>query len=316
LIQFLGQSKKKDESKGVLISVNNWNHKPAQAIDLDQSLNFSLKIPENPLQVTQSRAASSLNGIPVVCGGAYPFTKSCYMLTQNGWELHSSMNVERNQFGFAFNSFSSDPVFVALGGNIAGADQIEFYHQQRGWELSNIKLPDFLCCTCARFLNASTVFYSGGYTDCLLSQIQNTSYFVTRTGLVQGPSMKVARADHGSAMIKRNSTSSDHVYIIVGGHESSIIQLLSSVEIYDPVKNLWSDGVPLPFPMRSFGMTEDSFGGILIAGGWIAQASGATTIWYLPHGGLDASWILLPQRLSQPYFANAAVIVPKHFGIF
>jgi len=270
-----------------------------------------------PFFVTQSRAVSSPSGIPVICGGAYPDTKLCYMLTQYGWELHSVLNVKRSQFGFAYNSFSPDPVFVALGGSVTGADQIEFYHHQYGWKLSDLRLPSYICYSCARFINASTVINSGGSKDCVVPQVDNNSYFITPTSLVRGPSMKVKRADHGCALIKRNSTSSDNVYIIAGGYESSLNQLLSSVEIYDPVSNQWSDGVPLPYPMRSFGMTEDRFGGVLIVGGYtISNPDGVTTIWYLPHGGLDASWILLPQKLSYSHNANTASIVPRALGIF
>lgn len=226
------------------------------------------------------------------------------------------MILARGGFGFAYNGFNLDPAYAVIGHDISNSGKMEFYSQQKGWEIANVTYPVDICYNCIAYLNSSTVISTGGGESCHIQNATAMSYLATFTSLNQGPSMKLARMGHGCTRIKRNANASDYVHIVAGGVNPGNVAL-SSVEIFDPLTNNWSDGVSLPFGISSFAMTEDLLGGVLVVGGKNSSfPNGFKSILHLPHAGLDASWTVLQQTLSIPQLGNAAIVVPGSLGIF
>jgi hypothetical protein len=298
----------------ILMSLNSNNassaYSPTQIVDLSLIPKKCQRIPNYPIQVSLSGISSSPSGLPLVCGG-YPATSACYGLSSTGWSPRSSMSIPRNMYGFAFNRFSKEILFVALGSNNDYGYSIEFYHASYGgWLIADVQFPIVIRGNCAVFINESTVLNIGGVNWKKMTPI-NYTFFVTLTTIVRGPSLKISRERHGCARIFRNSTSSDYVYIVAGGL-IDLTQPTDSVEIFDPQTNEWSDGVPLPFPIDASSMTEDTLGGVLIAGGQTSESQlGSSYILHLPHAGLDASWMVLSQTLTGLALRNNAIVLPS-----
>ncbi len=297
-----------------LMSLNSFTnvplYSPTQIVDLSIVPKNCKPIPNYPMQVFSSGISSSPSGMPLVCGG-YPATSACFGLSSTGWIPRTSMTIPRNQFGFAYNRFGTDLLFVALGNNHMTGNSIEFFSSSSSaWLMANIQFPFPIRGNCALFVNGSTVFSIGGVNWNIPIPI-NETYFVTPMTINPGPAMKVSRERHGCARIFRNSTSSDYVYIVAGGLIDGT-NMTDSVEIFDPQTNEWQDGVPLPFPMEAQSMTEDTLGGVLIAGGKSAESPlGSSYILHLPHAGLDASWMVLSQKLTGMATKNCAIVLPS-----
>lgn len=298
-----------------LLSFNSFmNLSPDQVVDLSLFPKKCKSSPNYPITLTNSNVATSPSGWPVACGG-YPPTSACYILTSNGWSLHSNMMIMRNKFGFAVNNFLTDPLYAALGTNDDSGSSIEFYNQSSTtWSMAKVRFPFVIQGNCARFINSSTVFNTGGQNWNDSIAISDT-FFVTSTTLNRGPPMKTPREMHGCSRILRNSTSTDFVMIVAGGFTDAG-NITDSVEIFDPESNEWRDGVPLPFPIGSLAMTEDSLGGVVIAGGaTITNSLGTSYILHLPHAGPDVSWLVLAQTLTGQAKKNSAIGVANSLGV-
>jgi N-acetylneuraminic acid mutarotase len=72
---------------------------------------------------------------------------------------------------------------------------------------------------------------------------------------------------------------------------------LSSVEILDEGSNEWQTGPELPFGIDRSQLVEDQNGGVVLIGGETSSVRNLDTLYQLPHGGLDAVWTKMEQKM-------------------
>jgi hypothetical protein len=85
---------------------------------------------------------------------------------------------------------------------------------------------------------------------------------------------------------------------------------LSSVEILDEGSNEWRTGPELPFRMDDSQMVEDRNGGVVLIGGQSSSFVKLDTLYQLPHGGQDAVWTKMEQKMDTGRFRHTAFLVP------
>lgn len=98
------------------------------------------------------------------------------------------------------------------------------------------------------------------------------------------PMLNEAREDHGVAV-------SGGRLFAIGGYTrdraNAEIRLLASVEIYDPIRQVWEYGPPLPRPRAGFGAAATADGRIYVVGGYHDTDALAEVHMYDPQNG---SW--------------------------
>ncbi len=94
--------------------------------------------------------------------------------------------------------------------------------------------------------------------------------------------------------------------IVAGGWDGSL--RLSSVEILDEGSNEWQTGTELPFGIRFSQMVEDQNGGVILIGG----LGNLDTLYLLPHGGQDAGWTKMEQKMKTGRTWHTAFLVPDN----
>jgi hypothetical protein len=89
---------------------------------------------------------------------------------------------------------------------------------------------------------------------------------------------------------------------------------LSSVEILDEGSNEWQTGPELPFGIRSAQMVEDQNGGVVLIGGYSPSVDNLDTLYHLPHGGQDAVWTKMEQKMNTGRRQHTAFLVPDNLA--
>ncbi len=97
--------------------------------------------------------------------------------------------------------------------------------------------------------------------------------------------------------------------IVAGGLAENI---LSSVEILDEGSNEWQSGPRLPFGIFWSQMIEDQNGGVVLVGGQSLSNPYQDSIYQLPHGGQDAVWTEMEQKLKTGKSYHTAFLVPDN----
>jgi hypothetical protein len=98
--------------------------------------------------------------------------------------------------------------------------------------------------------------------------------------------------------------------IVAGGYDGSSI--LSSVEILDEGSNEWQAGPELPFEIDESQMVEDQNGGVVLIGGYSLSGCNLATLYHLPHGGQDAVWTKMEQKMKTGRYSHTAILVPDN----
>ena len=99
--------------------------------------------------------------------------------------------------------------------------------------------------------------------------------------------------------------------IVAGGYDDS--SYLSSVEILDEGSNEWQTGPELPFAIYDSHMVEDQNGGVILIGGESSSVGTLDTLYQLPHGGQDAVWTKMEQKMKIGRHRHTAFLVPDNF---
>ena len=97
--------------------------------------------------------------------------------------------------------------------------------------------------------------------------------------------------------------------IVAGGYDGSSIK--SSVEILNEGSNEWQTGPELPLSIVWSQMVEDPNGGVVLIGGE-SKAASLDTLYQLPHGGQDAVWTKMEQKLKTGRFYHTAFLIPDN----
>jgi hypothetical protein len=98
--------------------------------------------------------------------------------------------------------------------------------------------------------------------------------------------------------------------IAAGGYDGS--SRLSSVEILDEGSNEWQTGPELPFGIWRSQMVEDQNGGVVLIGGDSYSVANLDTLYQLPHGGQDAVWTKMEQKMKTGRAWHTAFLVPDN----
>jgi N-acetylneuraminic acid mutarotase len=98
--------------------------------------------------------------------------------------------------------------------------------------------------------------------------------------------------------------------IVAGGYDGS--SYLSSVEILDEGSNEWKTGPELPFGIGYSQMVEDQNGGVVLIGGYSESGGNLDTLHQLPHGGQDAVWTKMEQKMKTGRYFHIAFMVPDN----
>ncbi len=125
----------------------------------------------------------------------------------------------------------------------------------------------------------------------------------------EGPELKNKRSSHSCGKIRRNKESQEMSIIAAGGIKSSF---LSSVEILHEGSNEWQMGPELPFGIRYSQMVEDQNGGVILIGGESSSVDNLDTLYQLPHGGQEAVWTKMEQKMQTGRRLHTAFLVPDN----
>ncbi len=177
---------------------------------------------------------------------------------------------------------------------------------EEGWESNIPSLPVKIYGHCMATVNSTTVMVIGGIQNDWSGK---TFYFTFgEESWTEGPELKKKREYHSCGKIRRNKESQE-MSIIVAGGLSYGSSYLSSVEILHEGSNEWQTGPELPFVISSSEMVEDQNGGVVLIGGFSSSAGNLDTLYQLPHGGQDAVWTKMEQKMKTGRYAHTAFLV-------
>jgi hypothetical protein len=180
---------------------------------------------------------------------------------------------------------------------------------EEGWESNIPSLPVTISAHCMVTVNSTTVMAIGGYQNRQWSG--KTFYFTFgEESWTEGPALMDKREYHSCGKIRRNKERQELSIIVAGGYDGS--SFLSSVEILDEGSNEWQTGPELPFGIYGSEMVEDQNGGVVLIGGYSSSGDKLDTLYQLPHGGLDAVWTKMEQKMNTGKYAHTAFLVPDN----
>ncbi len=247
------------------------------------------------------------NGNPILCGGFQSNSQPnmCLSLVNNEWYFSRFMNLERY---FAAAAQLQDGNFLVTGGNkLNNAEMLT----AEVWVRNIPSLPVTVWAHCMVTVNSTTVMVIGGSQNYKASG--KTFYFTFgEESWTEGPELKKKRVHHSCGRIRKNNESQEMSIIVAGGLNGTYGTFLSSVEILDEGTNEWQTGPELPFAIGESQMVEDHNGGVVLIGGRSPSVGNLDTLYQLPHGGQDAVWTKMEQKMKTGRHHHTAFLVPDN----
>jgi hypothetical protein len=180
---------------------------------------------------------------------------------------------------------------------------------EEGWESNIPSLPVTIYAHCMISVNSTTVMAIGGWQNGWISG--TTFYFAFgEESWTKGPELKIKRGYHSCGKIRRNKESQEMSIIVAGGYDG--FSRLSSVEILDEGSNEWQTGPEMPFGISVSQIVEDQNGGVVLIGGESSSGDNLDTLYQLPHGGQDAVWIKMEQKMKTGRRLHTAFLIPDN----
>jgi hypothetical protein len=247
---------------------------------------------------------------PIICGGVQnkDYSNMCYSLENNEWVTSCSMNSSRKYPAAA--QLQSGRLLVTGGYSGPSLNTAEMLGEE-GLERKLPSLPVTIAYHCMVTLNLTTVMAIGGFQDKLVSG--KTFYFTFGAeSWIEGPELKIKRRCHSCGRIRRDKKGQEMSVIVAGGHDSGLP--LESVEILDAGSNEWQTGVELPLALWWSQIVEDQNGGVILIGGSSSSINNLNTLYRLTHGGQDAEWTEMEQKLKIGRSRHRAFLVPDHIA--
>jgi hypothetical protein len=201
-------------------------------------------------------------------------------------------------------------LFVTGGvdGSGSSLNSVEMLTEE-GWESNIPSLPVTIYNHCLVTVSATTVMVIGGFQNVQISR--KTFYFTFgEESWTEGPELKNKRILHSCGKIRKNKESQEMSFIVAGGWFGA--SRLSSVEILDEDSNEWQTGPKLPFGFEHSQMVEDQNGGVVLIGGQSSSGVNLDTLYQLPHGGQDAVWTKMEQKMKTARNDHTAFMVPDN----
>jgi hypothetical protein len=181
---------------------------------------------------------------------------------------------------------------------------------EEGWESNIPSLPVTIAAHCMLTVNSTTVMAIGGRQN---NQYSGKTFYFTfgEESWTEGPELKKKRIYHSCGRIRRNKESQEMSIIVAGGYDGSY---LSSVEILNEGSNEWQTGPELPFEIIYSQMVETQNGGVVLIGGEsLADCfCSVDSLYQLPHGGQDAVWIKMEQKMQTGRRQHTAFLIPDN----
>jgi hypothetical protein len=267
--------------------------------------------PNFPAKVFAAIGGLGFKGHPILCGGLQngALSNKCYSLENNEWVSSASMNSIRVNAAAA--KLKDGKLLVTGGYNVSYSDlnSAEMLTEE-GWESNIPSLPVTINAHCMVNVISTTVMVIGGVQN---GQISGKKFYFTfgEERWSEGPKLKNERASRSCGKIRRNKESQEMSIIVVGGYDGS--SYLSSVEILDEGSNKWQTGPELPFGIEDSQMVEDQNGGVVLIGGTSYPVTNLDILYQLPHGGQDAVWTKMEQKMKTGRFWHSAILVPENF---
>jgi hypothetical protein len=282
-----------------------------EVINLASSASTCKTPPNFPAIVYLAIGGLKFKENPIICGGEHNGDESnkCYSLENNEWFSSASMISVRVYAAAA--QLQDGKLLVTGGWDVAGSDlNSEEMLTEEGWESSIPSLPITINAHCMVTVNSTTVMVIGGVQN---GQISGKTFYFTfgEESWTEGPKLKNKRLYHSCGKIRRNKESQEMSIIVAGGWIGS--STLSSVEILDEGSNEWQTGPELPFEIYGSQMVEDQNGGVVLIGGSKSSSvDSLDTLYQLPHGGQDAAWIKMEQKMNTGRRLHTAFLVPDN----
>jgi hypothetical protein len=267
-----------------------------EVINLASSASTCKNPPNFPPKVYLAVGGLGFNGNPILCGGAQNSIQSnkCYSLENNEWVSSASMKSVR---AYAAAAQLKDGKLLATGGLDGSGSSLNSAEMltEEGWESNIPSLPVTIRAHCMVTVNSTTVMVIGGYQNDWYSGKTFYSTFGEESW-TEGPVLKNKRSFFSCGKIRRNKESQEMSIIVAGGSDDS--SQLSSVEILDEGSSGWQTGPELPFGIDGSQMVEDQNGGVFLIGGKSSTVDYLDTLYQLPHGGQDAVWTKMEQKMK------------------
>jgi hypothetical protein len=288
------------------------NTDTCELINLASSASTCKNPPNFPAKVYATIGGLGFKGNPILCGGYQNDVRSnkCYSLENNKWVSSASMKSVRSSAAAA--QLKDGKLLVTGGLDASGSDfnSAEMLTEE-GWESNIPSLPVTIFGHCMVTVNSTTVMVIGGIQNGGYSG--KTFYFTFgEESWTEGPELKNKRISQSCGKIRRNKESQEMSIIVAGGWDGS--SRLSSVEILDEGSNKWQTGPELPFGIEGSQMVEDQNGGVVLIGGHSSSVDKLDTLYQLPHGGQDAVWTEMEQKMKTGRYRHTAVMVPDNIA--
>jgi hypothetical protein len=280
-----------------------------EVINLASSASTCKNPPNFPATVYRAIGGLGFKGNPILCGGYQNGTRSnkCYSLENNEWVSSASMNSVRVNAAAAQLKDGKLLVTGGFDGSPSGSLNSAEMLTEEGWESNIPSLPVIINGHCMVTVNSTTVMAIGGIQN---GQYSGKTFYFTfgEESWTEGPELKNKRGYHSCGKIRRNKESQEMSIIVAGGYGGG--SYLSSVEILDEGSNEWQTGPELPFGIGYSQMVEDQNGGVVLIGGFFSSESSLDTLYQLPHGGQDAAWTKMEQKMQTGRYWHTAFMVP------
>jgi hypothetical protein len=181
---------------------------------------------------------------------------------------------------------------------------------EEGWESNIPSLPVTIFGPCMVTVNSTTVMVIGGYQND--QDFSGKTFYFTfgEHSWTEGPELKNRRPYHSCGKIRRNKDSQEMSIIVAGGSDI-FFSLLSSVEILHEGSNEWQTGPELPFGIDNSQLVEDQNGGVVLIGG-SSPFGRLDTLYQLPHGGQNAVWTKMEQKMKIGRGQHTAFLIPDN----
>jgi hypothetical protein len=282
-----------------------------EIIDLSLSASTCKNPPIFPARVSSASGGLGFKGNPILCGGLQngAYSNRCYSLENNKWVSSASMNSVRVAAAAALLKDGKILVTGSADGSYFSLNSAEIMTEE-GWESNIPSLPVTIGGHCMVTVNSTTVMVIGGRQN---GQISGKTFYFTfgEESWTEGPELKYKRGEHSCGKIRRNKESIK-MSIIVAGGDDGFFSYLSAVEILDEGSNEWQTGPELSFGIRLSQMVEDQNGGIVLIGGRSLSVDNLDTLYQLPHGGQDAVWTKMEQKMKTGRAWHTAFLVPDN----
>ena len=279
-----------------------------EIIDLSSPNTTCKNLPNFPQTLEKPFGGLGFQDRPNICGtedDTYNQTNKCYSLEGKEWTYLSGLNISRawEEDSPSLYQSLSQAFLRSRSGDLNTTT--EDLTEQDWEETMPQSIPFTFNAFCSVLVNSTTALVIGSLP---MHTSSGTFYINLETEVwTEGPFLKNIRESSSCGKIRKNNSSQDLSIIVVGGWSN---WQLASVEILDQDAEEWRNGPDLPLEMYNAKMVEDQNGGVFLVGGHSNGVGPLDTLFQLPHGGADAEWTKMQQKLKVGRSAHVAFLLP------